>query len=133
MGLRPAADGPSVVACTTCRRADDGADHPRAGARLADALRAVRASDPSYAGVAVEGMPCLFACSEGCVVHLRAPGKVGYVMGRFEADEDAARAILNYARAHAASDWGQVPFREWPDGVKGHFIARVPPPGLVAE
>jgi predicted metal-binding protein len=105
----------------------------RGGARLAEALRSVQASDPRYSTVAVQDMPCLFACQDHCTVHLRAPGKVGYVMGRFAPDADAARAILDYAIAYAASEHGRVAFREWPEGVKGHFITRTPPEGFVVE
>lgn len=129
-------DKPAVVACNTCRFSADAREDGegvRGGARLVAALRAVQASDPLYAGVAVQEMPCLFACSEHCTVHIRAPGKVGYVLGRFSPDDESARAILNYAIHHAASPEGRVPFRDWPQGVKGHFIVRVPPPGFVAE
>ncbi len=38
-----------------------------------------------------------------------------------------AQAIVDYARLHAASDSGQVPYRQWPEGVKGHFVTRHPP------
>lgn len=134
--LTPVADGPAVVACNTCRASTgmrEDADGLRGGARLVAALRSVRASDARYAGIAVQEMPCQFACSDHCTVHIRAPGKVGYVLGRFTPDEEAARAILDYAVHHAASEEGRVPFREWPQGVKGHFIVRVPPPGFVAE
>lgn len=123
-----------IVVCNTCRASADAredAEGMRGGARLVAALRRVQASDPAYGSVAVEEMACLFACQDFCTVHLRAPGKVGYVLGRFVPGEDAARAILDYARAYAASDWGQVPFREWPEGVKGHFLTRTPPPGFV--
>jgi predicted metal-binding protein len=134
--LKPADSGPAVVACNTCRhsehsRTDD--EGRRGGERLVAALKAMQASDPAYAGVAVQEMPCLFACSEFCTIHLRAPGKVGYVLGRFEPGEDAARAILDYAALYAQSDFGQVPFREWPQGVKGHFITRTPPAGALVE
>ena len=129
-------DGPAIVACNTCRHAkearEDG-DGVRGGARLAEALHAARAADARYAGIAVQEMPCLFACTEFCTVHLRAPGKVGYVLGRFAPDEAAARAILDYAVEYAASEHGRVPFKHWPQGVKGHFITRTPPPGFVAE
>lgn len=134
--LIPAADGPAVVACNTCRRSADaraGADGVTGGAALVAALRAVRDGDPAYAGVAVQEMPCLFACDQFCTVHLRAPGKVSYVLGRFSPDMDAARAILDYAVAYAASAEGQVPYREWPEGVKGHFITRAPPAGALVE
>jgi predicted metal-binding protein len=132
--LTPVEDGPAIVACNTCRHAEDAredGDGQRGGAQLVAALRAIKASDPAFAGVAVQEMPCLFACKDFCTVHLRAPGKVGYVLGRFEPTEDAARAILEYAAAYAQSAFGQVPFRQWPQGVKGHFITRTPPAGHV--
>ncbi|PZU59178.1 MAG: metal-binding protein [Sphingobium sp.] len=134
--LRKVNDGPAVVACNTCRHsaeARDDADGVRGGARLVEALQAVKASDPRYDDVAVQDMPCLFACTAHCTVHLRAPDKVGYVLGRFTPDEDAARAILDYAVQYAHSEHGRVPFRDWPQGVKGHFITRTPPPGFVVD
>lgn len=134
--LRRVEDGPAVVACNTCRHAADArsdSEGVSGGARLVAALRAAQARDPRYAGVTVQEMPCLFACSDFCTVHLRAPGKIGYVLGRFVPDAEAARAILDYAVHYAASEHGRVPFSEWPQGVKGHFITRTPPPGFVAE
>jgi predicted metal-binding protein len=134
--LTEVAPGPAIVACNTCRFSGDVREDPgglRGGAQLVAELRAVKASDDRYAGVAVQEMPCLFACSEFCAVHLRAPGKVSYVMGRFAPDEAAARAILDYAVHYAQSEHGRVPFRDWPQGVKGHFITRSPPEGFVAE
>ncbi|MCW6529140.1 DUF1636 domain-containing protein [Sphingomonas sp. MMSM20] len=121
--LKPVPGGAAVVACNTCRNV--------AGAALVAALRRVQGGDAAYAEVAVQEMPCLFACRESCTVHLRAPGKIGYVLGRFDPTDEAARAILDYARAYAASEWGQVPYRDWPEGVKGHFITRTPPEGYV--
>ena len=134
--LRSVGNGPAVVACNTCRRSSDARDDEegvRGGARLVAALRSVHASDPRYATVDIQEMSCLFACTEFCTVHLRAPDKVGYVLGRFTPDEDAARAILDYAVHYAESEHGRVRFADWPQGVKGHFITRTPPPGFVAE
>jgi predicted metal-binding protein len=134
--LIPVEDGTAVVACNTCRHDKDAREDEggvRGGARMVEALRAVKASDSRYAAIAVQEMPCLFACTEFCTVHLRAPGKVGYVLGRFTPDADAAGAILDYAVHYAASDHGRVPFKQWPQGVKGHFITRTPPPGFVVE
>ncbi len=128
--------GPAVVVCNTCRHSRDAqvdAEGMRGGARLVEVLHDLKAADPRYAGIAVQDMPCLFACQDFCTVHLRAPDKVGYVMGRFAADTASARAILDYAVHYAASEHGRVPFSQWPDGVKGHFITRTPPPGFVAE
>jgi predicted metal-binding protein len=134
--LKSVEPGAAIVACNTCRASTDAredAEGVRGGARLVAALREVKASDNRYGSVAVQEMPCLFACTEHCTVHLRAPGKVSYVLGRFTPDEDAARAILDYAVSYAESEHGRVPFKQWPQGVKGHFITRSPPEGYVAE
>lgn len=134
--LTPVDDGPAVVACNTCRHSTEARDDDsgvRGGARLVAALEAEQTGDERYAGIAIQQMPCLFACTDFCTVHLRAPGKVGYVMGRFAPDAEAARAILEYAVEYAASEHGRVPFKQWPQGVKGHFITRTPPAGFVAE
>jgi predicted metal-binding protein len=134
--LRDAHRGPAILVCSTCRlsadrREDEGGQ--RGGALLARALRDVQSRDPAYAGISVEEMPCLFACGQHCAVHVRAPGKVGYVLGRFAPDEAAARALLDYAVHHAASEEGVVRYADWPEGVKGHFIVRVPPEGKLCS
>ena len=136
MALKPVERGAAVVACSSCRLSDEAADGPdgrRGGALLAEALRRVKAADSAYDGVLVQEMPCLFACRDFCTVHLRAPGRIGYVLGRFQPTDEAARAILDFASAYARSEIGQVPFREWPEGVKGHFITRHPPEGYIVE
>lgn len=83
--------------------------------------------------VPVEEMPCLFSCSRHCSIHLRAPGKIGYVLGDFQPTEEAAAAIAAFFELYRQSEFGSVPYREWPEGVKGHFIVRVPPPGFVSN
>ena len=136
MALKPVSKGAAVVACSTCRYAAEqrtDAVGMAGGARLVEALRRVRESDPGYDAVAVQEMPCLFACQDFCAVHLRAPGKIGYVLGRFTPSEHSARAILDYAVRYAASEIGQVPYRDWPEGVKDHFLTRTPPAGFVVE
>ena len=130
--LVEAEDGPAVVVCNTCRFSAEDRESPdgvRGGALLAAALRTAAAGT----GVAIQEMPCLFNCAQHCSVHLRAPGKIGYVLGRFDPTDEAARAIVAYAAAHATSAEGVVPYRQWPEGVKGHFITRTPPEGYVVE
>src|SRR5436190_24338553 len=108
--LTPVDDGPAVVACNTCRHSPQSRDDTAGvtgGARLIEMLRAVRAGDVRYAGIAVQEMPCLFACADHCTIHLRAPGKIGYVLGKFTPDAEAAQAILEYATQYAASADGQ--------------------------
>ncbi|APL95117.1 MULTISPECIES: DUF1636 domain-containing protein [Sphingobium] len=134
--LRAVGPGASVVVCSTCRlsaeQREDAAGR-RGGALLVEALHRVRDGDPAYAAVAVQDMPCLFACDRHCAVHVRGTGKVGYVLGDFTPDEEAARAILDYAARHAESEEGVVRYADWPQGVKGHFIVRTPPDGFVCS
>ncbi|GGK07314.1 hypothetical protein GCM10009304_36930 [Pseudomonas matsuisoli] len=69
---------------------------------------------------------CLMTCQRHCAAVLRAPGKITYVLGGFTPDETAAEALLDYAGKYTESETGQVPFRTWPAGIKGKFVARIP-------
>lgn len=132
--LRAVENSASVVVCSTCRLSADQKENGegrRGGALLADAMRDLQAQEEAYASLDVQEMPCLFACQRHCTVHVRGPAKVGYVLGDFAPDADAARAILDYALRHAASEEGVVHYADWPQGVKGHFIVRTPPEGFV--
>lgn len=133
--LKAAAAGAAIVLCNTCRHDGenrDGPDGRRGGALFAEQVRraAARRAQPE---VEVTEMPCLFACSRHCTAHLRAPGKLGYVLGDFAPTAEAAQALVDFFLLYRDSAQGQVPYRQWPDGVKGHFIVRIPPPGHVVE
>lgn len=134
--LRKTFEGPSLVVCNTCRHSAemrDDAEGVRGGARLLEHIRVLAAADPRLNALVIEQMPCLFSCTRHCSVHLRAPGKVGYVMGDFTPDAAAAKTILEYAAHYLESEHGSVAYRYWPQGVKGHFIVRTPPAGMVVE
>jgi predicted metal-binding protein len=92
------------------------------GAILAGLVETLRA-DP----VAVRRHSCLMGCQHPCNVAIGAPGKMTYVLGGFAPERGSAEAILAFAALHGESPTGQVAFRSWPQGVRGHFIARVPP------
>jgi len=70
---------------------------------------------------------CLMGCAHGCNVAVQATGKLAYTIGNFEPVAEAAEAIVQYAVLHATSETGQVPYRQWPQPIKGHFITRHPP------
>lgn len=132
--LKPSAEGPSLVVCSTCRLSAEereDANGVRGGALLAQAVRTAAAGDARVEGLAIEEMPCLFNCSQHCSIHVRAPGKIGYVLGRFEPTAESAQAIVDYLAEYLQSEEGVVPYRRWPEGVKGHFIVRTPPPGRI--
>jgi predicted metal-binding protein len=114
-----------ITICDTCKRDDWNAEtHSRPhGEDLAEMVEAC-AQDRD---VRTRRVSCLMGCTHGCNVAIQADGKLNYTLGRFEPGEDAAQAIVDYAEMHAASETGRVPFREWPQGVKGHFVTRHPP------
>ena len=127
-------NGTALVVCTTCRVSEedwDDAAGRRGGELFLEALQAALVGHPAEGALALQPMACLFACTSHCTVHLRAPGKMGYLLGRFSPTRVDARALLDYAAAYLQSQDGVVRFSDWPDGIKGRFIARLPPEGLI--
>lgn len=114
-----------ITICDTCKREGwDATTQPRTdGEVLAELVESL----VPEAGVRTRRVSCLMGCTRSCNVAIQAAGKLNYTLGEFAPDREAAEAIVDYARQHAESDTGQVPFRQWPQGVKGHFVTRHPP------
>jgi predicted metal-binding protein len=115
----------TITICDTCKREgwDAEINGQTDGALLA---QAVEEAAQGHLGVTVRRHSCLMGCAHGCNIAIQANGKLTYVLGRFEPSQEAAQGIVDYAAKHAASDLGQVPFREWPQAIKGHFVSRIP-------
>lgn len=112
-----------ITICDTCRR--DGWATPAAGATDGEKLAAeVETRLGDAPGLRMRRVSCLMGCTHACNVALQAPGKIAYTLGDFTPDGDAAQAIVDYARLYAASPRGLVAWRDWPDGVRDHFITR---------
>lgn len=114
-----------ITICDTCK----GDDWDTRGMDKTDGEALADMVEPraEAAGIRTRRVSCLMGCSHSCNIAIQAEGKLSYTLGRFEPGAEAAEAIVDYAAKHAASDTGQVPFREWHQGVKGHFITRHPP------
>lgn len=116
----------TITICTTCRQPalrEDKTLTP-CGEAL---LRQVSEAADDNPDIKTRGVACLMGCEHGCNIAISGDDKLTYVLGSFTPDIDAAEAIVAYAAKHSESESGVVPFREWPQGVKGHFVARVPP------
>ncbi|MEJ2035381.1 MAG: DUF1636 domain-containing protein [Maritimibacter sp.] len=114
-----------ITVCDTCKRegwAEKGLEQTD-GERFARLVEAAADGDD----IRVRRVSCLMGCDHGCNVAIQAKDKLCYTLGRFEPGQEKAEAVVAYARQHAASDTGQVPYREWPQAVKGHFVTRHPP------
>jgi predicted metal-binding protein len=117
-----------IVMCTTCRHSPEartGPDGRTGGETLIAHMReAIATRDLD---VELETQACLWNCQRPCSVVLRDDRRFSYVTGGHEPSRAQAEAILDWFAAHGASSSGEVPFREWPQRMRGHFIARLPP------
>jgi predicted metal-binding protein len=114
-----------LIVCETCGSAERETHGSTRGERLLAQLTAAQASAPA-ADIELSSVRCLWACSRSCAVHLRSPGRVGYVLCELEPSALTAQALLEYAAMYGASPDGAVPFKTWPQPLRGHFMCRIP-------
>jgi predicted metal-binding protein len=114
-----------ITICDTCKR--EGWDESGAEPTDGEVLAALVEAEAQGKDVATRRVSCLMGCKHGCNVAVQAPGKLAYTLGNFEANAEAAQGIVAYAVAHDESESGQVPYRQWPQAIKGHFVTRHPP------
>lgn len=116
-----------IVICSTCKFSateKTGSDGRTGGetlmSHMRDAIWARRLDVP------VTAQACLWNCKRHCSVVLRDTGRFSYVTGDHPPTRQQAEAILEWFLLHGQSETGEVPFRLWPDAMRGHFIARLP-------
>jgi predicted metal-binding protein len=123
-----ALDPATLFVCDTCRYERGAREHEGRSGGLIFAEHIERfMTSAGIRGVVLSRISCLMACTRHCTVHLRAPGKLGYVIGDFTPTETSARTLFDYIAHYRESPSGQVPYRLWPQAIKGRFIARTPP------
>lgn len=115
-----------ITICDTCKREgwDEGDMATTDGESLADLIETAATG---LSGVKTRRVSCLMGCKNACNVAIQGHGKLNYTLGGFDPEPEAASGIVAYAMAHAGSETGQVPYREWPQAIKGHFVTRHPP------
>lgn len=117
----------SIVMCSTCRHSADhrtGPDGLTGGETLIAHMRAAIAA--RGLDLPVQTQACLWNCKRHCSVILRDDDRFTYITGDHEPSLAQAEAILDWFAAHGQTETGEVPFRQWPDRMRGHFIARLP-------
>ncbi|MEM1360486.1 MAG: DUF1636 domain-containing protein [Pseudomonadota bacterium] len=107
-----------ITICDTCKRSDVGVDGTD-GERLAALIETA-----AEGRVKTRRFGCLMGCARACNVVVQGAGKISYTLSEFVPEKGDAEAIVDYAILHQESPTGQVPYRSWPEGVKGHFAAR---------
>ncbi|PTX57511.1 putative metal-binding protein [Litoreibacter ponti] len=115
-----------ITICDTCKRDDWEARSP--GETDGETFAAlIESAAEGVEGVRTRRHSCLMGCARGCNVALQSKGKLAYTVGEFKPSPEAAEAVVGYAALHAQSETGQVPYRQWPQAIKGHFVSRHPP------
>ena len=118
----------SIVMCTTCRYSSDektGPDGRTGGETLIQHLRDAIAD--RGAEIELRTQACLWNCKRHCSVVLSDDERFTYFTGDHVPTRAQADAILDWFAMHGESPTGEVSFRLWPDAMRGHFIARIPP------
>ncbi|MEM6407728.1 MAG: DUF1636 domain-containing protein [Pseudomonadota bacterium] len=115
-----------ITVCDSCKRENwaETAQSETDGERFA---AMVEAAVQEVTGVETRRHSCLMGCARACNVAIQGDGKLNYTLGAFDPTQEVADAVVEYARLHATSDTGQVPYRNWPQAIKGHFVTRHPP------
>jgi predicted metal-binding protein len=111
-----------VLVCTSCRRAGDAEDGPRAGRRLHDALLA---ASEGRDDVRIVGVECLSVCKRPVTIGFSDPAKWSYVYAEF--DEAAVGEILATAALYGEAADGLIPWRSRPIAFRQGVVARIPP------
>ena len=118
-----------LYVCITCRGTPAAAfDAPaalRPGARLLAAVER-HLADVDNEGIEVVPANCLSNCLRGCSAAVAGSGKWTYVIGDLDPDRHAGD-IVDFARMHQAHEQGVPEWRDRPEHVRKHTIARVPP------
>jgi predicted metal-binding protein len=116
--------------CVTCRGTPPVAlDALRPGARLLAEVEQRLAADGGKGGdEGIEVVPanCLSNCPRGCSAAVSGSGKWTYVIGDLDPDRHAGD-VIDFARLHRAHEHGVPEWRDRPEHVRKHTIARVPP------
>ncbi len=87
----------------------------------------IEAAATGLSDIRTRRVSCLMGCKRACNVTIQGADKLNYTLGEFEPTAVSAAGIVAYAMAHASSPSGQVPYRDWPQAIKGHFVTRHPP------
>lgn len=115
-----------LIVCTSCGYSDRDDEGRTRGERLQREL--LRRLEHREGAVAVRGTACFMACGRGCNVHLRAAGKMGYIIGDLDpASPSSVDTLLDYVAHYSNSDGGVVPYANWPEGIGKKFVCRIPP------
>jgi len=118
-----------LVICTTCKfsEADKFAPDGRTGGEMMLAAVQGVLNRAGRSDITVEPQACLWNCTRPCSVAIQDDARFSYITGANVPDDEQAEAIIQWFDLHGETSDGNVPFKQWPQKMRGHFIARIPP------
>ena len=118
-----------IVICTTCKFSETSKFAPdgRTGGEMLLAELRELLVRKGRKDVMIEPQVCLWNCTRACSVVIQDEAKFSYVTGSNTPDAEQAEALLQWYDFHSEAVEGVVPFKQWPQKMRGHFIARIPP------
>ena len=118
-----------LVICSTCKFSAESKLAPdgRTGGEMMFAAMERVLAKAGRNDVVLAKQECLWNCTRPCSVLIQDGARFSYITGGNTPDEEQAEAILQWFDLHGATQDGLVPFKQWPQKIRGHFIARVPP------
>jgi len=122
-----------IHVCVTCKpEGFVGEDTDKPGSILARELVAAARKMGASVDVELKAVNCLSVCKRPCTVSISGTGKFTYVIGDLEPGRDVDD-ILAFASLYGESSDGITKWRDRPEVVRKHTIARVPPIGHDAD
>lgn len=117
----------TLYVCKTCKpEGYVGEDSDRPGNVLAKELLAAARARGIDVEIELKAVNCLSVCKRPCTVSVSGAGKFTYIVGDLEPGRDVDD-LLKFAALYGAADDGITAWRERPECVRKHTIARVPP------
>jgi predicted metal-binding protein len=119
----------SIIVCSTCKFADGRKldEQGRSAGQILHSELVGLLADQGRSDIKVETQACLWNCDKPCSVVFRDSQRFSYVTGKNLPTREQAEGLVAWFDLHGASETGEVSFRQWPQTMRGHFIARIPP------
>ncbi len=117
-----------LVICTTCKFSETSKLAPdgRSGGEMMLAAVQSYLNKAARDDIVVMPQACMWNCTKPCSVVLQDEARFSYITGSNTPDEEQAEALVQWFDAHGATVDGVVPFKQWPQKMRGHFVARIP-------
>ena len=108
-----------ITICDTCKREGWVPESATDGDRLADLIEPLASGN-----VRTRRHSCLMGCTHGCNITVQARGKSATRSAGSSRRPRPPTPSSPGPGSTPTAPTGQVPYRTWPEPVKGHFVTR---------